>query len=199
MWVSLDPARGAEVPKTRPCVVVSRTEANDISSTVTVVPLSSVKGRAAERLVQPLLSAKDTRLPAQGLTCPLRPNENHRQGKDPRKRWSFGRRIVGENRSKNYGSGTLLTSWTRFSSGSSKLQRSRFPLAERSWQPLFRNSPRARELSSFSPQATAPDDSRFGVPLEIRRSSCILRPPRARRNDFPCSLRVAAAPVHPPP
>ena len=62
VWVSLDPARGAEVPKTRPCVVVSRTEANDISSTVTVVPLSSVKGRAAERLVQPLLSARDTRL-----------------------------------------------------------------------------------------------------------------------------------------
>lgn len=59
MWVSLDPARGAEVPKTRPCVVVSRTEANDISSTVT----SSVRGRAAERLVQPLLSARDTRLP----------------------------------------------------------------------------------------------------------------------------------------
>jgi mRNA-degrading endonuclease toxin of MazEF toxin-antitoxin module len=52
VWVSLDPARGAEVPKTRPCVVVSRTEANDISSTVTVVPLSSVRGRAAERLVQ---------------------------------------------------------------------------------------------------------------------------------------------------
>lgn len=63
VWVSLDPARGAEVPKTRPCVVVSRTEANDISSTVTVVPLSSVKGRALDRLVQPLLAAKETRLP----------------------------------------------------------------------------------------------------------------------------------------
>jgi len=63
VWVSLDPARGAEVPKTRPCVIVSRTEANDISSTVTVVPLSSVQGRAAERLVQPLLAAKETQLP----------------------------------------------------------------------------------------------------------------------------------------
>jgi len=62
VWVGLDPARGAEVPKTRPCVVVSRTEANDISSTVTVVPLSSVRGRAADRLVQPLLSAKESRL-----------------------------------------------------------------------------------------------------------------------------------------
>jgi mRNA interferase MazF len=63
VWVGLDPARGAEVPKTRPCIVVSRTEANDISSTVTVVPLSSIKGRAADRLVQPLLSAKETGLP----------------------------------------------------------------------------------------------------------------------------------------
>jgi mRNA-degrading endonuclease toxin of MazEF toxin-antitoxin module len=54
VWVGLDPARGAEVPKTRPCVIVSRTEGNDISSTVTIVPLSSVRGRAVERLVQPL-------------------------------------------------------------------------------------------------------------------------------------------------
>jgi hypothetical protein len=44
-------------------VVVSRTEANDICSMVTVVPLSSVKGKAAERLVQPLLLAKDSHLP----------------------------------------------------------------------------------------------------------------------------------------
>lgn len=63
IWVSLDPARGAEVPKTRPCIIVSRTEANNISSTVTVVPLSSVQGRATERLVQPLLAAKETQLP----------------------------------------------------------------------------------------------------------------------------------------
>jgi mRNA interferase MazF len=63
VWVSLDPARGAEVPKTRPCIVVSRTEANDVSSTVTIVPLSSVSGRAADRLVQPVLSARETLLP----------------------------------------------------------------------------------------------------------------------------------------
>jgi len=46
VWVALDPARGAEVPKTRPCVVVSRSEANEISWTVTVVPLSSVRGES---------------------------------------------------------------------------------------------------------------------------------------------------------
>jgi len=63
VWVTLDPARGAEVPKTRPCIVVSRTEANDVSSTVTIVPLSSVNGRAPDRMVQPLFSAKETLLP----------------------------------------------------------------------------------------------------------------------------------------
>ncbi len=63
VWVALDPARGAEVPKTRPCVVVSRTEANEISWTVTVVPLSSVRGRHQDRLIQPILSSKESRLP----------------------------------------------------------------------------------------------------------------------------------------
>ncbi len=63
VWVTLDPARGAEVPKTRPCVVVSRTEANEISWTVTVVPLSSIRGGRQDRLIQPILSLKETRLP----------------------------------------------------------------------------------------------------------------------------------------
>ncbi|MBI4482032.1 MAG: type II toxin-antitoxin system PemK/MazF family toxin [Acidobacteria bacterium] len=40
VWVALDPARGAEIPKTRPCVVVSRDIANEIARTVTIVPLS---------------------------------------------------------------------------------------------------------------------------------------------------------------
>ncbi len=63
VWVALDPARGAEVPKTRPCVVVSRTEANEISWTVTVVPLSSVREKRQDRLIQPILPSKETRLP----------------------------------------------------------------------------------------------------------------------------------------
>jgi mRNA interferase MazF len=63
VWVSLDPVRGAEIPKTRPCVVVSRDIANEVSRTATVVPLSSVKGKAAERLVQPILTAKESGLP----------------------------------------------------------------------------------------------------------------------------------------
>ncbi len=63
VWVSLGPARGAEVSKTRPCVVVSRDIANEISQTVTVVPLSSVKGKAVERLFQPILGLRESRLP----------------------------------------------------------------------------------------------------------------------------------------
>ena len=63
VWVSLDPARGSEVPKPQPCIVVSRTEANDVSSTMTIVPLSSVRGRPADRLAQPLLATKETQLP----------------------------------------------------------------------------------------------------------------------------------------
>jgi mRNA interferase MazF len=63
IWVALDPARGTEIPKTRPCVVVSRDIASEVSPTVTVVPLSSLKGRAPERLVQPILRAKESRLP----------------------------------------------------------------------------------------------------------------------------------------
>lgn len=63
VWVALDPVRGAEIPKTRPCVVVSREIANEVSRTATVVPLSSLKGKAAERLVQPILRANESRLP----------------------------------------------------------------------------------------------------------------------------------------
>lgn len=63
VWVVLDPSRGAEVPKTRPCVIVSRTVANENSPTVTIVPLSSIKGREKDRLVQPIIRAGESKLP----------------------------------------------------------------------------------------------------------------------------------------
>jgi mRNA interferase MazF len=40
-WVSLDPARGSEIRKTRPCVVLSADEINRRRRTPVVVPLSS--------------------------------------------------------------------------------------------------------------------------------------------------------------
>jgi mRNA interferase MazF len=40
-WVSLDPALGSEIRKTRPCIVVSVKVLNEWRRTVIVVPLSS--------------------------------------------------------------------------------------------------------------------------------------------------------------
>ena len=62
VWVALDPTQGAEVLKTRPCAIVSRGIANEISQTITVVPLSSLRGRRQERLVQPLVPAHESHL-----------------------------------------------------------------------------------------------------------------------------------------
>ena len=42
--ISLDPTRGSEIKKTRPCVVISPNEMNDHISTVIVAPMTS-KGR----------------------------------------------------------------------------------------------------------------------------------------------------------
>lgn len=41
-WVDLNPTKGAEINKLRPCVVVSATPINQARRTVVVVPLSTV-------------------------------------------------------------------------------------------------------------------------------------------------------------
>jgi mRNA interferase MazF len=40
-WVGLNPTKGKEMQKTRPCVIVSPDEMNDILGTVIVAPLTS--------------------------------------------------------------------------------------------------------------------------------------------------------------
>ncbi len=40
-WVELDPTRGAEVAKTRPCFVLSASEINQHRKTVVVIPLTT--------------------------------------------------------------------------------------------------------------------------------------------------------------
>jgi len=40
-WVSLDPAQGSEIKKTRPCVVLTHNTLNKLRKTIVVVPLSS--------------------------------------------------------------------------------------------------------------------------------------------------------------
>lgn len=40
-WVSLDPTQGAEIQKTRPCVVLTHDTLNRLRRTVVVIPLST--------------------------------------------------------------------------------------------------------------------------------------------------------------
>lgn len=40
-WVSLDPAQGSEIKKTRPCVVLTHDTLNRLRKTVVVIPLST--------------------------------------------------------------------------------------------------------------------------------------------------------------
>ncbi len=40
-WVSLDPAQGSEIKKTRPCIVISPEEMNRHLATVIVAPMTS--------------------------------------------------------------------------------------------------------------------------------------------------------------
>lgn len=60
--VNLDPSVGAEIKKTRPCLVVSPDELNDALQTVIVAPITSTRPRTLPTRV--LLRA----LPESGLT-----------------------------------------------------------------------------------------------------------------------------------
>lgn len=46
IWVNLDPTVGAEINKTRPCVVISPDEMNSVLKTVMVAPLTSTLPRS---------------------------------------------------------------------------------------------------------------------------------------------------------
>lgn len=63
-WVELDPTRGAEIAKTRPCFVLSATEINQHRKTVVVVPLTTTTAPATP----PLLIA----MPSSGATSKAR-------------------------------------------------------------------------------------------------------------------------------
>ena len=63
-WVELDPTRGAEIAKTRPCFVLSATEINQHRKTVVVIPLTITATPAAP----PLLIA----IPSTGATSKAR-------------------------------------------------------------------------------------------------------------------------------
>lgn len=56
-WCELDPARGSEQAKTRPCVVVSATALNTVRKTVVVIPLTHTPSPAQWPLLIELPSA----------------------------------------------------------------------------------------------------------------------------------------------
>lgn len=56
VWVDLDPAKGSEISKRRPCVVVQRDAANETSPTTIVAPISDARG-AKGNLLNVLVAA----------------------------------------------------------------------------------------------------------------------------------------------
>ena len=50
-WVNLDPTVGAEIKKTRPCLIVSPDEMNAFVSTVIIVPLTSTERKLPTRVM----------------------------------------------------------------------------------------------------------------------------------------------------
>jgi len=74
-WVSLDPAQGSEIQKTRPCVVLTHDTLNRLRKTVVVIPLSTAakphppitvpvtcQGRAAVAVVDQIRAVAKHRL-----------------------------------------------------------------------------------------------------------------------------------------
>lgn len=60
-WVNLDPTIGAEIKKTRPCLIVSPDEINNFLKTVIIVPLTSAKRDLPTRIS--IKSTKQSGLP----------------------------------------------------------------------------------------------------------------------------------------
>jgi len=56
-WVELDPTRGAEIAKTRPCFVLSASSINQYRKTVVVIPLTTTATPAAPPLLINIPSA----------------------------------------------------------------------------------------------------------------------------------------------
>ena len=59
-WVQLDPTRGSEISKTRPCVVLSASEINQHRNTVVVIPLTNTPTPATAPLLIATPSAGQT-------------------------------------------------------------------------------------------------------------------------------------------
>lgn len=67
--VALDPARGSELQKTRPCVVVQRDAANRGGRTTIVCPLTDAAGKRASLLLVPVPAGVGGMTKASVIVC----------------------------------------------------------------------------------------------------------------------------------
>lgn len=61
-WIELDPTRGTEIRKTRPCLIISNNEQNEISRRVMAVPLTSRKLPPSSFHVDLVLKSKSAKI-----------------------------------------------------------------------------------------------------------------------------------------
>jgi mRNA interferase MazF len=73
-WINLDPTIGAEIKKTRPCVIISPNVANRSGSLVIVAPVTKVQGKKIHfhEIVLPKMTANlqyDSKIKVYQLRC----------------------------------------------------------------------------------------------------------------------------------
>ena len=49
-WIDLDPTKGSDISKKRPCAIISPNEMNDVLKTVIIVPITSNKKKYPSRV-----------------------------------------------------------------------------------------------------------------------------------------------------
>lgn len=67
-WVSLDPTRGSEIKKTRPCLVISPNVANKHLNTVLIAPITSTIRRFPMRM-DTVLNKKKGQIALDQIRC----------------------------------------------------------------------------------------------------------------------------------
>ena len=79
-WVHLDPTRGSEIRKSRPCVVISVNIVNERRKTVVVVPLSTSPEAAPPLLVPVLCAGRQAMAVIDQIRAVAKERLSHRMG-----------------------------------------------------------------------------------------------------------------------